>query len=327
MMGAMNATHGATGGAFSPDDSLPTMTPGGRAAPFPPAPALGFLDDRTEGSMRTAREEAERRAREEAEREAKEKAKQETLGKILGKIVLAFFSFAAIGIGVKSCVDSATQSSFVSAVRRNHEQGKVQLWEGGPYWATKNIGAEKPEDSGLYFWWGDTVGYRREVDAWIASDGSSRNFEFDNMNLPTYGKDNATLRREGWTTVADVLAPEHDAAHVHWGGDWRMPTKQELDDLGSKCDWTWITVNGVEGYVVKGRGAYADASIFLPAAGYGLVSSLSNASSDGGYWSSVPYESTSYLAWSLRFHSGSRRTDFYNRGDGQSVRPVQGFAK
>ena len=26
------------------------------------------------------------------------------------------------------------------------DRAKVQLWEGGPYWATTNIGAEKPED-------------------------------------------------------------------------------------------------------------------------------------------------------------------------------------
>ena len=280
-----------------------------------------------EEARRKAREDAERKAREEAEREAKEKAKQETLGKILGKIVLAFFSFAAIGIGVKSCVDSATQSSFVSAVRRNHEQGKVQLWKGGPYWATKNIGAEKPEDFGLYFWWGDTVGYRYEGDAWVASDGSSRNFSFDARRSPTYGKDVATLRREGWTTAADVLAPEHDAAHVHWGGDWRMPTKQELDDLGSKCDWTWTTRNGVSGYLVRGQGAYVDASIFLPAAGGGYGPSLNGAGSDGNYWSSGPDESNSSSAWSLDFYSGSHSTSYYYRGYGRSVRPVQGFAK
>ena len=28
---------------------------------------------------------------------------------------------------------------------------KVQLWKGGPYWATANIGAESPEDCGCYF--------------------------------------------------------------------------------------------------------------------------------------------------------------------------------
>lgn len=58
--------------------------------------------------------------------------------------------------------------------RDNREM--VQLWEGGPFWATMNIGAEKPEDYGYYFWWGDTIGYKRENDKWVASDGS--NFHF-----------------------------------------------------------------------------------------------------------------------------------------------------
>ena len=58
-------------------------------------------------------------------------------------------------------------------------RAKVQLWEGGPYWATTNIGAENPEDYGYYFWWGDTVGYKRENDKWVASDGSSLSFSFN----------------------------------------------------------------------------------------------------------------------------------------------------
>ena len=44
--------------------------------------------------------------------------------------------------------------------------GKAQLWKGGPYWADRNIGAEKPWDYGCYFWWGDTIGYKRENNAW-----------------------------------------------------------------------------------------------------------------------------------------------------------------
>ncbi len=58
----------------------------------------------------------------------------------------------------------------------------VQLWEDGPYWATTNIGAEEPEDYGYYFWWGDTVGYKRENNAWGATDESSSNFTFDAGN-------------------------------------------------------------------------------------------------------------------------------------------------
>ena len=42
--------------------------------------------------------------------------------------------------------------------------GGVQLWENGPYWAECNVGAARPEESGYYFWWGDTVGYTRDAD-------------------------------------------------------------------------------------------------------------------------------------------------------------------
>ena len=194
----------------------------------------------------------------------------------------------------------------------NHEDdlhAKVQLWEGGPYWATTNIGAENPEDYGYYFWWGDTVGYKRENDAWVASDGSSSNFSFCETNTPTHNMNIATLQSEGWITADGVLAPAHDAAHVQWGGNWRMPTQQELSDLCSKCDWTWTTMNGVHGYVVKGQGAYASASIFLPCPGFGYGTSLGSAGSRGDYWSSVPRSDNGY-AWDLYFNSSYHDTGY-----------------
>ena len=204
--------------------------------------------------------------------------------------------------------------------------GKVQLWEGGPYWATTNIGADEPWDYGYYFWWGDTVGYEREGGAWVASDGSSSYFSFGQANTPTYPKAPSVLQSEEWITTDNVLTPEHDAAQVHWGGAWRMPTVQELRELNNNCDWFWATTNGVNGYVVRGRGEYASASIFLPAAGYGDETSLSLAGSRGYYWSSVP-GSDYYDAWYLLFGSSFHSTYGYDRYDGQSVRPVQGFTE
>ena len=38
-------------------------------------------------------------------------------------------------------------------------QKGVRLWEGGPLWADRNVGADEPWEPGYYFWWGDTVGY------------------------------------------------------------------------------------------------------------------------------------------------------------------------
>ena len=212
-------------------------------------------------------------------------------------------------------------------VRVIMDKAKVQLWKDGPYWATMNIGAEKPEDYGYYFWWGDTVGYKRENNKWVASDGSNSNFSFTSGNTPTYNKIVSTLQSEGWITADGVLAPEYDAAKKHWCGDWRMPTKQEFDDLISQCDWTWGSKNGVNGYIVRGKGDYSSKSIFLPCAGYGRGTSLSNAGSAGAYWSSVPVSDCDG-AWYLYFDSGGHDTYYgYYRASGQSVRPLQGFTK
>jgi len=124
-----------------------------------------------------------------------------------------------------------------------------------------------------------------------------------------------------------VLSSEHDAAHVQWGGDWRMPTKREFDGLNNKCDWTRTTQNGVKGYVVRGRGDYASNSIFLPCAGLGYTTSLDYSGSDGFYWSSVPYSGNDYYSRKLRFDSFNHETDLNTRYYGVSVRPVQGFTK
>ncbi len=203
---------------------------------------------------------------------------------------------------------------------------KVQLWEGGPYWATTNVGAENPEDYGLYFWWGDTVGYRREGESWVASNRPGSGFSFWNGNVPTCDKGIATLQSEKWITADGVLAPDHDAAHVHWGGKWRMPTKQESDDLRSKCNWNETTRNGVKGWTVTGKGAYGSASIFLPCAGGGNGTSLSFAGTNGNYRLSVPNPDDSAGAWSLGFDSDGPYLYFSSwRHLGQSVRPVQGF--
>ncbi len=177
---------------------------------------------------------------------------------------------------------------------------KVQLWEGGPCWAETNVGADEPWESGLYFWWGDAVGCRRAGDAWVASDGSTTNFSFQHGGEAPYGKTADQLRSEGWTTEDGVLAPEHDSARAHWGRDWRMPTRQELLDIGyNKCDWIPTTTNGVKGVVVRGRGDYAEAAIFLPFTGWAIESHWDYR--DAGFlWASDP-RGDMPASWRLKF--------------------------
>ena len=217
------------------------------------------------------------------------------------------------------------------------DHSKVQLWAGGPYWATTNIGAEKPEDCGYYFWWADIIGYKSVNNKWVASDGSSSDYSFPNAYTSgtdnrSDGKDTDRLYSLGWIDskgANGVLTPARDAAHVHWGGNWRMPSRVELEALRSNCTWTWTTTNSVNGYVVNGMDEYASASIFIPCSGYVYEASrpYSSSSGNGYYWSSSPDWTNSTLAYWLSFYSGGKSVSSYGvrRDYGAPIRPVQGF--
>lgn len=128
---------------------------------------------------------------------------------------------------------------------------------------------------------------------------------------------------DGFSDDKTTLELSDDAANVNWGGSWRMPTKNEWDELRTKCTWTLTTKNGVSGYKVTSKVAgYTDKWIFLPAAGCRGYSNLSRADSYGYYWSSSLNEDTPDFAWYMYFSSGSVRTDDFYRYYGHSVRPV-----
>ena len=176
----------------------------------------------------------------------------------------------------------------------------------GLLWATCNVGANSPEEYGNYYAWGETT---------TKSDYSS-------SNCPTDGLSNSELQSQGYIDSNGNLTPQHDAATANWGGDWRMPTRAEQEELLNNCTWTWTTQNGVKGYKVTSK--VNSNYIFLPAAGRRYGSSLYNADGDGDYWSSTPYESYSIYAYYLYFDSSNHKMNDAYRFNGRSVRPVSG---
>ncbi len=130
----------------------------------------------------------------------------------------------------------------------------------GTLWATCNVGATAPEQSGNYFAWGETKtkqSYSYTNYKWYNWDEGREYFD-----ITKYLEDDCDA--EGDVDHLTTLTLEDDAAHVNWGGDWRMPTSDELKELIDKCEWQWTTLNGIYGYNVKGE---TGKSIFLPAAG------------------------------------------------------------
>jgi len=110
-----------------------------------------------------------------------------------------------------------------------------------------------------------------------------------------------------------------DAATAYWGGDWRMPTKTEFQELIRECTWEWTTQNGHNGRKVTGPNGQ---SIFLPAAGRRLGAGEEHVGSSGRYWSSTPNESYTYCAYYLYFGKGYHYVNWDGRSRGHSVRPV-----
>ena len=173
----------------------------------------------------------------------------------------------------------------------------------GLKWATCNVGASKPEDYGNYYAWGETA----------------TKSEYTEDNSLTYGHSISSLQSQGIIDGNSNLMPQHDAARANWGGDWRMPTRTEMQELIDNCEWEWTAQNGVNGYKVTGPNGN---SIFLPAAGYRFGSSLDYAGEYGSYWSSTPAYSDSYHAYDLDFRSSEYSVYCAKRSLGQTVRPV-----
>ena len=129
----------------------------------------------------------------------------------------------------------------------------------------------------------------------------------------------ASYGYEGFTDDLTTLLPEDDAATANWGGGWRMPTREEWQELYNNTTHTWTTQNGVSGRLFTAANGN---SIFLPAAGFREGSSLRGAGSDGRCWSSSLYPYP-YSAWYFEFYSNGFGMDYYYRYYGRSVRPVR----
>ena len=145
-------------------------------------------------------------------------------------------------------------------------------------WATFNVGATAPEGYGDYFAWGET-------EPKSDYDWPSYKFELGSDYSGPFSK-YVTDSSFGTVDHKTVLDPEDDAAHVNWGGSWRIPTKAELEELISRCTWTRTTQNGVNGQLVTGP---SGKSIFFPATGGWYANSLSPSGigNSGNYWSAT----------------------------------------
>lgn len=181
-------------------------------------------------------------------------------------------------------------------------------------WATCNLGAWWPEDYGNYYAWGETepkTNYTLNTYKWC--EGDFRSFTKYCAEAEFGTVDNLSK-----------LEAEDDAASVNLGGNWRMPTIAEFEELFNEenCAWVWTDIQGVYGYLITSK--INGNSIFLPAAGCIDGRIFYGKGTSGAYWASdsVENQTISTVSYGYDFVDNSIQWFSSIRNVGHTIRPV-----
>ena len=179
----------------------------------------------------------------------------------------------------------------------------------GLKWAKCNIGAEKESNYGLYFQWGDVVGYRRGQ----VGSGEGKKY-FDWSDYKYCNGSNKTLTKynnsSSYGTVDNLTTLElsDDAASVNMGGSWRMPSLEEYEELLNNTTNTMTTVGGEFGRLLTSK--TNNKTLFFPCSGYcqkGALKDTGGGSYQGYYWSSSVCTSGKDNHYSYIFYTRSEQ--------------------
>ena len=148
-------------------------------------------------------------------------------------------------------------------------------------WATTNLGANNPEEYGNYYAWGATESQTTySWENYVYGDGSA--------NKLTKYCTNAEFGENSYADTLLVLAKSDDIASTTLGGSWRLPTREEWQELFANTTYKLTEVNGVKGYIFTStKQGFTEKSIFLPFAGRMEGENVFDEGTWGLYWSST----------------------------------------
>ena len=266
---------------------------------------------------------------------------------------------------------------------------------GGKKWAKWNIGATSETESGWYFPWGGTEGYFHDMEHWLYDgvvvdfkysyyvpdeayeasagthclSGTVGDFQLEAQIENTFVWENTPFNngstdvdRTYFETIqntvcpGNILASDYDAAHVNWGGTWRMPTRDDFNSLIVACGGTpsynpslgetevspytptklpsanpgigiyWVSAEqtyiadytGVAGFLF----CDGTSKLFFPAAGYGSDKAQMSEGTSGWYWSSSLNSGGPGNAYCMSLSYWTATTTFTIRSRGYPIRPV-----
>ena len=156
-------------------------------------------------------------------------------------------------------------------------------------WANLNLGATEPWEAGDYYAWGETEPYYTYLDPLVWKDGKEAGYDWPSYMWCNGAKESLnkynTDRSLGNVDNKTVLDLSDDAAHVLLGGKWRMPTKDEWNELISGYEYYWVLTkhNGVNGFSLN----TGEVRLIFPFAGIFTFLDLQNDGLSSSYWAST----------------------------------------
>ena len=184
----------------------------------------------------------------------------------------------------------------------------------GTKWATRNVGANSETDYGLYFAFGETKGYSGFTDA--------KKFNWGDYKFSVNGS-NSKFAKYNNTDGKKVLDLCDDAAYIHMGGKWHMPTDEQIRELIKNTENIWVTDYNNSGsngrlFTSKRNGE----KLFFPACGLRFAEGYYGLNKSGHFWSSSVDNHCSDCGRDLWFGTVSISTGNGNRTCGLCVRGV-----
>ena len=212
-------------------------------------------------------------------------------------------------VTVKDNVTGQSKSFNVKVLNANgHAYIDLGL-SSGLKWATCNVGATRPEQYGDHYAWGEVT--QKSVYNWKTYKWCRGS----NTSLIKYNDDS----KYGIVDGKHELDLSEDVAHTKWGGDWRMPTFEDVDELLKKCSKKLVKLNGVNVWQLIGPNGK---SIYFPAAGSRDETVLQHTNILGSYWTSTG----GYKDYACKIGLNTKEIGHVSslRYYGFSVRPVLG---
>ena len=231
-------------------------------------------------------------------------------------VVASFLDITSSGAGLIESFKSAEAEIEFTIEQQDPEVPEAVDLGLSVNWASSNIGATKPDESGTYYAWGETSGktnFSWENYKWL--DPSSYTLT-KYCGDPEYGYN-------GYVDSKTKLDNADDVARTILGDGWRMPTRAEFEELFNpkNCTVVWEELNGVN--VVKLTSLKNGKVLYLPAVGIYDEDTLYYSGTYGAYWTSTFSPDDPTNAFFFTFDSSTHYSDTGYRYRGCPVRAVK----